>query len=110
VCVTVVTQLCFQIVEEINYRFRPFSGWAIIRLKLEYLRNLTLQYGLYMKNGGTKSRFIVVGEVLSYIYVMWNLRQLDLICHVICTLVDMWAGVVFGSCFIGGIRKPPQPL
>jgi hypothetical protein len=26
---SVVTQLCFQIVEEINYMFRPFSGWAI---------------------------------------------------------------------------------
>jgi hypothetical protein len=23
------TQLYFQIVEEINYMFRPFSGWAI---------------------------------------------------------------------------------
>jgi hypothetical protein len=36
----VVTQLYFQIVEEINYMFRPFSGWAIIGLKLEYRRNL----------------------------------------------------------------------
>jgi hypothetical protein len=26
----VVTKLCFEIVEEINYMFRPFSGWAII--------------------------------------------------------------------------------
>jgi hypothetical protein len=34
----VVIQLYFQIVEEINYVFRPFSGWAIIRLKLEYRR------------------------------------------------------------------------
>jgi hypothetical protein len=33
---SVVTQLYFQIVEEINYLFRPFSGWAIIRLRLEY--------------------------------------------------------------------------
>jgi hypothetical protein len=31
----VVTQLYFQIVEEISYMFWPFSGWAIIRLKLE---------------------------------------------------------------------------
>jgi hypothetical protein len=36
----VLTQLYFHIIEEINYMFRPFSGWAIIRLKLEYLRNL----------------------------------------------------------------------
>jgi hypothetical protein len=36
----VVTQLYFQIVEEINYMFRPFSGWAINRLKLEYVKNL----------------------------------------------------------------------
>jgi hypothetical protein len=37
----VVTQLYFQIVEEINYMLRPFSVWAIVRLKLEYLRKLT---------------------------------------------------------------------
>jgi hypothetical protein len=37
---SVVTQLYFQIVEEINYLFRPFSGWAIIRLRLEYRRKL----------------------------------------------------------------------
>jgi hypothetical protein len=34
---SVVTQLYFQIVEE-NNMFRPFSGWAIIRLRLEYRR------------------------------------------------------------------------
>jgi hypothetical protein len=33
---SVVTQLYFQIVEEINYMFRPFSWRAIIRLRLEY--------------------------------------------------------------------------
>jgi hypothetical protein len=37
---SVITQLYFQIVEEINYMFRPFSGWAIIRLRLEYRRKL----------------------------------------------------------------------
>jgi hypothetical protein len=37
---SVVTQLYFQIVEENNYMFRPFSGWAIIRLRLEYRRKL----------------------------------------------------------------------
>jgi hypothetical protein len=30
------TQLYFQIVEENNYMFRPYYGWAIIRLRLEY--------------------------------------------------------------------------
>jgi hypothetical protein len=40
---SVVTQMYFQIVEEINYMFRPFSGWAIIRLKLEYRRKLCHQ-------------------------------------------------------------------
>jgi hypothetical protein len=37
---SVVTQLYFKIFEEINYMFRPFSGWAIIRLRLENLRKL----------------------------------------------------------------------
>jgi hypothetical protein len=37
---SVITQLYFQIVEENNYVFRPFSGWATIRLRLEYLRKL----------------------------------------------------------------------
>jgi hypothetical protein len=36
----VVTQLYFQIVEEMNYVFWPFSGWAVIRLRLEYRRKL----------------------------------------------------------------------
>jgi hypothetical protein len=36
-----------QIVEEISYMFRPFSGWAIIRLKLEISeKTYTLQCGL----------------------------------------------------------------
>jgi hypothetical protein len=37
---SVVTQLYFKIVEEINYMFRPFSRWVIIRLRLEYRRKL----------------------------------------------------------------------
>jgi hypothetical protein len=41
---SVVTQLYFQIVEEINYMFRPFSRWAIIRLRLEYQRDLVPQF------------------------------------------------------------------
>jgi hypothetical protein len=35
---SVVTQRYFQTVEENNYMFQPFSGWAIIRLRLEYRR------------------------------------------------------------------------
>jgi hypothetical protein len=54
---SVVTQLYFQIVEEDNYMFRSFLGWAIIRLRLEYRRkliycNVDIKYGhqvlLYM--------------------------------------------------------------
>jgi hypothetical protein len=37
---SVVTKLYFQIVEKNNYMFRSFSGWAIIRLRLEYRRKL----------------------------------------------------------------------
>jgi hypothetical protein len=70
---TVVTQLYFQIVEEINYMFWPFSGWAIIRLRLEYLRKL-IHYNADIKNGGTRCHFTKVGEVHIYVYVMWNLR------------------------------------
>jgi hypothetical protein len=61
---SVVTQLYFQIVEENNYVFRPFSGWAIVRLRLEYRRNL-IYYNVDIKNGGTRSRFTMFGEVLS---------------------------------------------
>jgi hypothetical protein len=76
---SVVTQLYFQIVEEINYMFRPFSGWATIRLKLEYWRKLIyVYYSVDVKNGGTISRFTMFGEGCSYIYGMWNLRWLRL--------------------------------
>jgi hypothetical protein len=44
---SVVIQLYFQIVEENNYMFRPFSGWAIIRLRLEYLRK-PIYYKVYI--------------------------------------------------------------
>jgi hypothetical protein len=52
----IVTQLYFQIVEEINYIFRPFYGWAIIRLRLEYWRKL-VYYNVDIKNGGMRSHF-----------------------------------------------------
>jgi hypothetical protein len=74
---SVVTRLYFQIVEEINYMFRPFSGWAIIRLRLEYWRKL-MYYNVNIKNGGTRSRFTMFGDVCSYIYAMWDLRWLRL--------------------------------
>jgi hypothetical protein len=47
---SVVTQLYIQIVEENNYMFRPFSGWAIIRLRLEYRRK-HIYYNVDIKNG-----------------------------------------------------------
>jgi hypothetical protein len=53
---SVVTEQYFEIVEEINYMFRPFSGWATIRLRLEYRRQL-IYCNVDIKNGGTRSRF-----------------------------------------------------
>jgi hypothetical protein len=55
----VVTQLYFQIVQENNYMFRPFSVWVIIRLRLEYRRRL-IYYNVDIKNGGTRSRFTLM--------------------------------------------------
>jgi hypothetical protein len=56
---SVVTQLYFQIVEENNCMFRPFSGWAIIGLRLEFQRKL-IYYHVDIKNGGTRSRFPIL--------------------------------------------------
>jgi hypothetical protein len=47
--------------------FRPFSGWAIIRLRLEYRRK-HIYYHVDIKNGGTRSRFTMFGEECRYIY------------------------------------------
>jgi hypothetical protein len=77
--------------------FRLFSGWAIIRLRLEYRRK-HMYHNVDIKDGGTRSRFTMFWEVCSYIYAMWNLRWLRLR-RVLCRFIDMWAGVVFGSCF-----------
>jgi hypothetical protein len=49
---SVVTQLYFKIVEENNYMFRSFSGWAIIRLRLEYRRK-HIYCSVDIRNGGT---------------------------------------------------------
>jgi hypothetical protein len=46
---SVVTQLYFQFVEE-NYMFRPISGWAIIRLRLEH-RGKLIYYNVDIKHG-----------------------------------------------------------
>jgi hypothetical protein len=46
---SVVTQLYFQTVEENSYMFRPFSGWVIIRLRLEYRRK-RIYYNVDIKN------------------------------------------------------------
>jgi hypothetical protein len=46
--------------------FRPFSGLAIIRLRLEYRRkHIYPYYNVHIKNGGTRSRFTMFGEVRS---------------------------------------------
>jgi hypothetical protein len=64
---SVVTQLYFQIVEENNYMFRPFSGWAIIRLRLEYREKLILQRG-HQEWGNEISSYNVWG-VLRRIFI-----------------------------------------
>jgi hypothetical protein len=53
---SVVTHSYFKIIEDNNYMFRPFSGWAIIRLRLEYLRKF-IYYNVDIRNWGTRSRF-----------------------------------------------------
>jgi hypothetical protein len=73
---SIITQMYFQIVEENNYTFWPFSGLAIIRLRLGYQRKL-IHYNVDIKNGGMRSRFTMSGEVCNYIYAMWNLRWLQ---------------------------------
>jgi hypothetical protein len=40
----------FQIVEENNYMFQPFSGWAIIRLRLQNRRKL-IYYNVDVNHG-----------------------------------------------------------
>jgi hypothetical protein len=65
---SIVTQLYFQIVEEINDMFRPFSGWAIIRLRLEYRRKL-IYYNVDIKNGGMRSCFTMFPVVLRRTFI-----------------------------------------
>jgi hypothetical protein len=49
--------------------FRPFSGWAIIRLRPEYRRKLIYTYyNVDIKNGGTRPRFTIFGEVRSFFF------------------------------------------
>jgi hypothetical protein len=90
-----VTQLYFQIVEE-NNMFRPFSEWAIIRLRLEY-RTKLVYCNVDIKNGGTRFRFKMFREVCSYeyIYRLWNVRWLRLYLSCLLEVIDTWAGVVF---------------
>jgi hypothetical protein len=82
---SVVTQLYFQIFEENNYMFRPFSVWAIIRLRLEYRRK-HIYYNVDIKNGGTRSCFTIFGVVCNYICAMWN--GYDFVCRVLCRSID----------------------
>jgi hypothetical protein len=56
-------------------------------------KTYTLQRRLYIKNGGTKSRFTMVVEVYTR---CGTCASYDVICHVFCRFFDMWAGVVFG--------------
>jgi hypothetical protein len=73
---TAVLHNCiFKLLKKSTTCFGPFSGWGHHQVETRISEKThTLQCGLYMKNGGTRSRFTMVGEVLSYIYEMWNLR------------------------------------
>jgi hypothetical protein len=84
---SIVTQLYFKIVEEKNYMFRPFSGWAIVRLRLEYLSK-PIYYNVDIKNGGTRSCFTIFGEVCSYIYRAW--------CYRVCVAIYTGCGATGG--------------
>jgi hypothetical protein len=77
----VLTQLYFQIVEEINYMFRPFSGWDIIRLRLEYLRKL-MHYNVENKNGGTRSHLQCLGRCVAVYTGCGICASYDFICRV----------------------------
>jgi hypothetical protein len=69
---SIITQLYFQLFKENTYIFWPFSGWAIIRLRLESRRKL-VYYNVDSKTGGPRSRFTMFGEVCSYIYAMFTI-------------------------------------
>jgi hypothetical protein len=89
---SVVTQLYFQIFEENNYMFRPFSGWVIIRLRLEYRRKLPTKRTSRM--GERDLVLQCLGRCVA-IYTgcgIWD--SYDFICRVLCGFIDMWAGVV----------------
>jgi hypothetical protein len=79
---SVVTKLYFQIVEEINYTFRPFPGWPIIRLRLEYRRK-----SRSTSHWDLESKMSVCGvRILVYCSVSWNMFQLcaGLFCLLLC--------------------------
>jgi hypothetical protein len=90
---SVVTLLYFQILEENNYMFRPFSVWAIIRLRLEYRRKF-IHYNADIKYGGTSSRLYI------YIYIERererelhsspNIVKRDLVPHTWCPHCSIW--------------------
>jgi hypothetical protein len=60
---SVVTHLYFQIVEENNYMFRPFSVWAIIRLRLEYWRHL-ISTSIESHNGDDATKVCIRREAV----------------------------------------------
>jgi hypothetical protein len=61
---SVVTQLYFQTVEENNYMFRPFCGWAIIRLRLENRRKL-IYYNVDIKYGERDLVLQCLGRIVA---------------------------------------------
>jgi hypothetical protein len=78
--------------------FRPISGWAIIRLRLEYRIKL-IYYNVDIKNGGTRSRFTIFGDVRSYIYAPWNLWFHGFhIAYIFNTIICSNFGILHGTC------------
>jgi hypothetical protein len=95
---SVETQLYFQFVEENNYMFRPFSGWAIIRLRLEHRAKL-IYHNVGIKHGERDLVLKCLGMSVA-IYMRCGLGDVyDFICRVFCKFIDTWAGVVFERCF-----------
>jgi hypothetical protein len=86
--------------------FRPFSGLAIIMLKLEYRRKLIHYKVEYISRMGERDLVLQWLERCVAIYTRCEIcASYDFICRVFCGFVNIRAGVVFGSCFTGGISK-----
>jgi hypothetical protein len=76
-----------------------FSGWAIIRLRLEYRRKHIYCTTMWTSRMGEQDLVLqCLGRCVT-IYTRCGICDgYDFVCRVLCGF-DMWAGVIFGSCF-----------